>query len=260
MSDISGYSSEVKTASFRGLSGSVLKMIAMAAMLTDHISVVFFGPDMTVLRLIGRMAFPIFAYLIGEGVRYSKDIKKYALRLFIFALISEIPYDMAFSGSFFSFEKQNVYFTLLAGLISVVILRKLKEHKLGFLGIFTTALVAVVPLVIASDYGFMGVVIITLFYVFGGSAGFIRAGGFLLCCAASCFAIVLISPDMIGLDMIPFSIPIPGIVSSQIYSILAVIPLMLYNGEKGFKMNRYFFYAFYPVHILILGIIGMFIL
>lgn len=258
MSNTNGYFSKI--GAFGGFSASALKMIAIAAMLSDHISAVFLGPDMTVFRLIGRIAFPIFAYLIGEGVRYSKNLGKYALRLFAFAVISEIPFDMAFSGTFFTAEKQNVYFTLLAGLVSIVVLKKLKEHKLGFLGIVTTGVIALVPLLISSDYGFMGVVIITLFYVFGDKEGISRAAGFSLCCALSCVALVLVAPEMLGIEGISLKIPIPGIIPPQIYSVAAVLPLMLYNGEKGFKMNRYFFYAFYPAHILILGIIVMFIL
>ena len=217
---------------------NVLKFIAMTAMVMDHASVMFIGPGQTVWRTIGRIAFPIFAFLIAEGAVHTKDKLKYAARLLAFAFISEVPYDIAFNGTWLEFKKQNVFFTLLLGLLSVYVLDFLREKKLGALGIVTTFAFGFVAASLSSDYELMGVVVITLMYMFNGVKTGSRYVGFALAGLASCFVYKY-----------PFDI---GIVSSQVYAALCFIPLALYNGRRGRKMNRYFFYLFYPLHILIL--------
>lgn len=226
---------------FDGISSSVLKIIAITAMLLDHMSVLFFGTGLTVFRIMGRIAFPIFAFMISEGVRYSGNIRKYAVRLLVFALISEIPFDIGLASGFIDFSKQNVYFTLLSGLLSSVVFKKLKEKKLTFLGVFTTGLFALTALVIKSDYGFMGVAVITVFYLFGELSGMARIAGFSFAALLTCIAVM---PEGIGLNIL------------QLPAVFSVIPIVLYNGKKGFKMNKYVFYAFYPVHISILTILA----
>ena len=111
---------------FAFLSSSTLKIIAMAAMVLDHYSVIFNGTESTVFRHIGRIAFPIFAFLIAEGAKRSKNKLKYAIRLLAFAFISEVPYDWAFYGEILHIEKQNVYFTLFLDLIVVIIIKMLE--------------------------------------------------------------------------------------------------------------------------------------
>ena len=115
----------------KGLSGSTLKIIAVITMLTDHIGAGILGRIITmqgiysgsvynvytVMRYIGRLAFPIFCFLLVEGFMHTHNVKKYASRLFVFALISEIPFDLFVSGRIVDTSAQNVYFTLLIGLI-----------------------------------------------------------------------------------------------------------------------------------------------
>lgn len=226
---------------FDGISSSVLKITAITAMVLDHMSVLFFGAGPTVFRIIGRIAFPIFAFMISEGVRYSGNIRKYAVRLFAFALISEIPFDVGMASEFIDFSKQNVYFTLLLGLLSSVVLKKLKEKNLTYLGIFTTVIFALTALIIKSDYGFTGVAVISVYYLFGELSGGARVLAF---AAASLLTCIAVTPGGIGLNIL------------QIPAVFSVIPIVLYNGKKGFKMNKYIFYAFYPVHISILTILA----
>ena len=95
----------------KGLNTFTLKMIAIISMLVDHIGHIFF-PEVMIFRIVGRIAFPIFAYVLAEGIYYTKDITKYMMRLGIFALLSEIPYDLAIMGSMLEFSHQNVFFTL----------------------------------------------------------------------------------------------------------------------------------------------------
>lgn len=226
---------------FSGISSSALKIIAITAMVLDHLSVLFFGTGPTTFRIIGRIAFPIFAFLISEGVRYSGNIRKYAVRLFAFALISEIPFDIGFASEFIDFSKQNVYFTLLLGLLSSVVIKKLKEKQLAFLCFFTTFIFALAALIIKSDYGFMGVVVISVYYFFGELSGGTRIAAFSF---AALFTCIAVEPEGIGLKILQFP------------AVFSVIPIVLYNGKKGFKMNKYVFYAFYPVHISILTILA----
>ena len=115
----------------RGLSGSALKWIAVISMLVDHAAVVFFvasrevgrpllSADLyIVLRCIGRLAFPLYAFLLAEGFFHTRSVEKYLLRLFLFGVMSEIPFDLAFRGVWLEGTYQNVYFTLALGLLAV---------------------------------------------------------------------------------------------------------------------------------------------
>lgn len=226
---------------FGFLSSNLLKIIAMAAMVIDHASVIFIGPENTVWRHIGRIAFPIFAFMIAEGAVHTKNKFLYAVRLLAFAVISEVPFDMAFNGTYLEFSHQNVFFTLLLGLISVYCLDFFRSKGVGILGAVTTIGCSLGAFFLSTDYGFMGVMVITLMYMFSTVKTGVRYLGF----ALSGF-----------LTSIVYGFPLSfGFLPSQVYAALCFIPLSLYNGKRGRKMNRYFFYAFYPVHILILYVI-----
>ena len=227
------------------LSTNALKLIAMAAMVIDHASVIFLGPTSNIFRAIGRISFPIFAFLIAEGAVHTKNKAKYALRLLLFAFLSEIPFDIALQGKYLEFSKQNVFFTLFLGLISIYFLDFFRKKNVGFLGIFTTFGLSFLAAYISSNFGFMGVVVITLMYMFAGVKTDARYVGFALAGLVTCF--VYVYPANIALA------------SSQIYASLVFIPLALYNGKKGRKMNKYFFYLFYPAHLLILYLVKTFI-
>ena len=118
----------------KGFSGSTLKLIAIITMLIDHIGAAVIarlliagqGSELLykiyyAMRAVGRVAFPIFCFLLVEGFFYTGSRKKYALRLFGFALLSEIPFDLAFSGKILEFGYQNVFFTLLIGLLTIML-------------------------------------------------------------------------------------------------------------------------------------------
>ncbi len=198
-----------------------------------------------VMRYIGRMAFPIYCFLLVEGFLYTRSVKKYALRLFLFALISEIPFDLAIAGQWWSLEYGNVFFTLLSGLLLIWALsyvEKFYEFWMeknwdSFLGKLMVAIaggfVAIVlggfaEIVLKADYGMAGVFAIAVMYLFRQ----MRELGFIL-------AILLLS-----------------VMSSntEILALLMLYPLMKYDGTRG-KNIKYVFYAFYPVHLLILGLI-----
>ena len=199
----------------KGLSGSTLKLIAIITMLIDHIGAAVIarlliagqGSEMLykiyyAMRAVGRVAFPIFCFLLVEGFFYTGSRKKYALRLFGFALLSEIPFDLAFSGKILEFGYQNVFFTLL-----VII-------TFGGMG---------AAYLLHTDYDAKGVLAILVFYMTRQMRGLQIVAG----CLAFCW---------------------------ELPAIVAFIPIAFYNGKRGWNI-KYLFYAFYPVHLLVLYLI-----
>lgn len=125
----------------KGITGSTLKMIAIITMFIDHTAAVILERMLymqrfssqtaytvyIIMRLVGRLGFPIFCFLLIEGFCHTRNVKKYACRLFLFALLSEIPFDLGFRGSIFYRQYQNVFFTLLIGLIVLAGFRLVEE-------------------------------------------------------------------------------------------------------------------------------------
>lgn len=153
-----------------------LKMIAMLSMLADHIGAVLF-PEQILFRVIGRLAFPIFAYTLVEGFFYTHDIKKYMCRIGILALVSEIPFDLTASGKILEFRHQNIFFTLFIGLVMMYFLMKSS-------GKFEMVTVSLVSFLIAdllrTDYGGVGVLMILCFYLFWDDVSGKRSVSYLL--------------------------------------------------------------------------------
>ncbi len=207
-----------------GLSGFALKWIAMISMLIDHTGAVLF-PQYIQMRMIGRLAFPIYCFLLVEGAVHTSDIRKYEIRLLLFALASELPFDLAFYTRV-DFRHQNVFFTLFLGLVVVEQYQKRRQKLSSFL-IFIAAMV--LSEVMHTDYSAAGIVFIVLFYLLyqykTGKQAVFAAANFL----------------MYG-------------TSVQAYAGLAALPMLLYNGKRGPSM-KYFFYVFYPLHLLILWLI-----
>ena len=198
-----------------------LKCIAIASMALDHTGAVLY-PSQIWLRCLGRIAFPIFCFLIVEGFFHTHDVRWYMGRLGVFALISEIPYDLAFRGVPLEYDHQNVFFTLLIGIGMVVLLERNRERPVKAVILLLAMWLAVL---IRSDYNFRGVLLIFVFYIFHESRWLaVTAGGF-------------------------WNFLYQGVI--QKYGVLSVLPLALYNGERGRKM-KYFFYIFYPAHLLLL--------
>ena len=139
----------------------ILKIIALVSMIIDHYGAIFHS-DIDLYRIIGRLAFPIYCFLLVEGYFHTKDVKKYAKRLFIFALVSEIPFDFAFYNKI-EFMHQNVFFTLFIGLITMYFLDN-KEEKYNFSrrAILITSVLSSILLFV--DYNFIGIIYILSFY------------------------------------------------------------------------------------------------
>lgn len=207
-----------------GINGFTLKWIAIITMIIDHVGAVLY-PQYIILRIIGRISFPIFCFLLVEGVMHTRNIRKYERRLLLFALLSEIPFDLTFYGGI-TLEHQNVFFTLLIGVLMLEIMERQRDSMYSFLAIFGAIFLTEM---LATDYKAGGICIILCFYYLYQKS----------------FAKQL---AFIGMNYLYYGTGV------QSYAALAAIPMLLYNGERGPKM-KYFFYLFYPLHLLILYLI-----
>ena len=150
------------------INSDMLKILAMIFMLLDHMWATIITGNQWMTN-IGRLAFPIFAFLIVEGFTHTSDLKKYMKRLFIFGLISEIPFNLIYSGSVIFPFHQNVMFTLLLGLLSINAIDKFKKNKnlknffKCFLKIIAYLLLGTILFV---DYGATGIITVIVFYIF----------------------------------------------------------------------------------------------
>lgn len=211
----------------------VLKCIAVLSMLVDHIGAIYF-PDIATFRAIGRLAFPIFAWLIGIGAVHSKNPLAYARRLLIFACISEIPFFLAFyDGSVAPIDMlHNIFFTLFLGLLSILVLR---TKTLGGPRYAIALIPAYVAMALHTDYGAYGVLLIVFLYLTQSLRPLP----------------VRLLWQVMGMSALLFW-HIQDF-NSQWLALAALPLLALYNGQQGPRYTR-FFYWFYPVHLLILGI------
>lgn len=207
-----------------GLTAFQLKMLAIVTMLIDHTGAVLY-PEVMAFRYIGRLSFPIFCFILTEGFIHTSNIRKYMLRLLSFAMISEIPFDLAFHGTWMTIEKQNVFFTLFIGMGMICLLDKEKE-TVNQIGVIILAMWLAEFL--HTDYGFRGILLIAVFWMLREKKAFMYAAG-------------------AGWNFLWRT-------KIQYAGAVAMIPIALYNGEKGRSM-KYFFYLFYPVHLLILYMI-----
>ena len=239
---------------FGGLTSNMLRVIAVLLMVSDHVWATYmsFGNWMT---YIGRMAFPIFAFQIAEGFVHTKNFKKYALRLLGFALISELPFNLFYSSRWFNPYHQNVMFTLLLGLMAIKVIDNLKKnHKakniaLSVLWLLLIALASVIGFV---DYGFNGVLMVVLFYI---------CRNFPFAWMAQLIGMVAINVVFFEGQVIPFELFGQHVeIPTQAFAVFSLIPIWLYGGRKGVsnKVMQYGFYAFYPVHMIILYLIRYF--
>ena len=204
------------------MTGFQLKLLAMLAMTADHIGAVFF-PEIPLLRWIGRLAMPVLCFFIGEGLRHTRSPRRYLLRLTGFALLSELPFDLAFYGGI-EWGHQNVYFTLALGLLALWAIQS--RGMEGWLLALTAALAAEL---LGCDYGMYGVLLILLLDRFH------RAHSEQLAAAA------LLNLAFFGLQ-------------TQTLSLIALPLLWLYNGKRG-RDDRRLFYLYYPAHLCVLGIL-----
>lgn len=214
------------------LNGTWLKVIAFVSMVIDHFGVIVYPKlecfDVSVyqtFRFFGRMAFPIYCFLLVEGYMHTKSIIKYICRLLVFGLISEPIFDYVIFGDWFYKDYQNVYFTLYIGLLALVVLDFVNAKMSGIakygLGFFSVVFLSNLSVSSSFDYGFKGVLFIVAFYLMKKSNRVVKAIFYILMC-------------LLNIGMV------------------LVLPLLcLYNGRPG-KRQKYLFYALYPGHLIVL--------
>ena len=215
----------------------VLKIIGLITMFLDHYQFIIGGSE--ILRVIGRIAFPIFAFTLSEGYVHTRNLKNYFLRIFGFAVGIQVLFTLFGYG-----YAVNVFFTLSLGLVAIYILNLRKNWvKEPFMKIIKTILTAAVLYLAQKfqmDYGAYGILLIMIFNVFRNDKLKILMNFLILNVFDIIFPNVFQVPDM------------------QMFSLISLIFIFMYNGKKGRSM-KYFFYLFYPVHFFILGIIKFFL-
>lgn len=215
------------------MSSLTLKIIAVVTMLVDHVGFLFF-PEEEILRIIGRVSFPLFAFLIAEGFIKTKDVKEYLKRLSIFAVISQVP--------FFFFERVaglsgihlNILFTLALGVLTLLVITKVRNLPIKILGVLALLALAYFG---NFSYGVYGVLSILGSYLFLKN----RKAGIPV------------------LSILPFletaRLFLVNIFFLQFFAVFSLVPIYFYNGNQGTKISRWLFYWFYPVHMAVLTLI-----
>ena len=224
------------TKRYQVLDGTMLKILAMISMVLDHVGDLFF-PGGTWLRAAGRLAMPIFAFCIAEGYAHTRDRKKYLLRMGLFALISEIPFDLAFESRI-GLSHQNIMLSFFLSILALMLYDRIRGGKEAegaqipawktVLGVLAVGAVAALALLLKADYTIFAVISVFLFYALRQKHPLLRSG--------------------VGVAFLALTRTV-GYYSA---TGLSFLPLALYNGKKG-KGLKWLFYLFYPGHLLLLA-------
>lgn len=232
-----------------------LHWMAMGFMLCDHLwGTVIPGNDW--LNCVGRLAFPIFAFLLVEGYFHTKNLRKYALRLLIFALISEIPFNLAMGSSLFYPLHQNVLWSFLISLLLIHWNERTKARGRRWLTVLvgggSVILGYLIGIITFVDYYHAGILTVLTFYFFRGRRWWNYLGQ-LLCLWYINWEVL----GGIGYELMLFGTPM--FFPRQAFALAALLPIWMYRGRRGShsKALQYFNYAFYPAHLLILGLLKM---
>ena len=224
------------------MSSFVIKIIAAASMLIDHMGLLLF-PQYRFMRILGRLAFPLYAFCIAEGFYYTRDRKRYFGQIFVLGLLCQIVYFIAdgsmYLGVLIAFSLSILLMWTLDGVKKAL---AAKNGAIKAAAIFVLALAAVAALChfMTVDYGFVGILLPVL--AFASGKKWVRLGLFSLGLVALC-AVIYSSG---GLDV-------------QWWALAALPLLALYNGKPGKYRMKYFFYVFYPAHLAVLYLIAMFV-
>lgn len=233
-----------------GLTSFHLHILAMGLMLCDHLWATLF-PQQEWMTCIGRLAFPIFAFMIVEGYFHTANIRRYLLRMLVFALLSEIPFDLLYGSTVFYPFHQNVLWTFLLGLVCIRICEWARQKHVPWLRWTVLALTAaagyVLGMLLMVDYSGAGVWMVLTFYVFR-QRNWKSLLGQVICLGYLNF-------HVLGTYFYPITIgPWEFGLMQQGFALLALIPIWLYHGEQGHhsKAFQYICYGFYPAHLLVL--------
>ena len=240
------------------ISSAGLHVLAMGLMLCDHLWAALF-PAQEWLTCIGRLAFPIFAFLAAEGFRHTRDLRRYLLRLLGAALLSEIPFNLIYGGSVIYPYHQNVLWTFLLALLLLALIEKCRARFRPVFAVPACAAIVILGFLLGFaamlDYYGIGVLMVFTFYFFK-KRNWISRLGQLLCLyylnvtllGGYCYVVSLFGRE--------FEL------AQQGFALFALIPIWLYRGRQGLhgKAFRFFCYAFYPAHMLLLFLVRAWLL
>ena len=242
---------------------NVLKWIAIVSMLIDHTAAVLISYDSPLLfglglydimRLVGRMAFPIFAYGIAQGCVHTRDARRYLGRLLLFAVLSELPYQLALDQPFPpQFATSNVFFTLFAGAACCEIVKfcKSRGERWAWAAMVPVAGIVVLCEIQHTDYGGFGVLFVLLPYLFYEK----KAARLVALGSVTAFFYIVVanfSGFSYGLAWMGNQAQFRYMVQQTVAALLGVGLVALYNGQPGSKKGKWFFYFFYPAHLTLL--------
>ena len=239
------------------LTAAVLHIIAMTLMLMDHLWATLL-PAREWLTCAGRVAFPIFAFMAVEGYFHTRSFKKYILRMLLFAVLSEIPFDLMYGGTWFYPVHQNVLWTFLLGLLGVWLMEQVRKKGKTWMYLLVCVVVVPAGLVLGTlcmvDYYGVGVLTVFVFYFLHGRKWW--------CFLGQLAALYWLNVELLGGLMYPVQLfGMEFELCQQGLALLALIPIWLYHGRQGYhsKPFQYLCYAFYPVHMLLLVVVLNFI-
>ena len=239
------------------LTAAVLHIIAMTLMLMDHLWATLL-PAREWLTCAGRVAFPIFAFMAVEGYFHTRSFKKYILRMLLFAVLSEIPFDLMYGGTWFYPVHQNVLWTFLLGLLGVWLMEQVRKKGKTWMYLLVCVLVVPAGLVLGTlcmvDYYGVGVLTVFVFYFLHGRKWW--------CFLGQLAALYWLNVELLGGLMYPVQLfGMEFELCQQGLALLALIPIWLYRGRQGYHSKPFqdLCYAFYPVHILLLVVVLNFI-
>lgn len=239
------------------LSAAALHILAMTFMLMDHLWATLL-PAQEWLTCVGRIAFPIFAFMAVEGYFHTHNLKKYLLRMLIFAVISEVPFDLMYGGTWFYPVHQNVIWTLMMGLVGIHLMETVRKKKSIFVYILVSAHRCVIRRSLGTlsmvDYYGIGVLTVFIFYFFRGRKWW--------CLLGQMLTLYWVNVELLGGLMYPIRLfGMEFELCQQGLALLALLPIWLYRGRQGYhsKPFQYFCYAFYPIHMLVIVLVLNFI-
>lgn len=236
------YNEETPARGLRRLSSNALKLTACVCMAIDHIGIVLMDNNY-IMRAVGRLAFPVFAFLLVQGLLHTSDVRRYLLRLGIFAVVSEIPFDLAMHDTIWYPGAQNIFFTLTAGLFAIYAMDS--RGPIGRWKVEIALAAALLAEFLRFDYGMAGVGIIVMFYLIEKE----RSGAYAYTLA------YFNKKQNIEIVVLSSLVYILCLGMNQLYALLAMIPVNMYSGERGRMKFKYFFYLFYPLHLLLIWFI-----
>ena len=235
----------------KGLNGNQLKLIAIIAMTIDHLTSVLSpgyggGAGLLALHAIGRLTMPIMAFLVAEGYYYTRDVKKYILRLFLLSIISHFAYNFCFGIPFVPFKtgvfnQTSVIWPYAWALVALEMQKSPRLKK--WMKVALTLLITAITF--PSDWSCIAVLVIIAFVKYRGN---LKLQMRELIVYVACYALIYCIFVDLRFGLLQFCVA------------LAAIPLYFYNGQRGeWKGMRWFFYAYYPAHLILLGLLRIYL-